>query len=68
MYSYVHVKTLTEQLLEDALALLDMSTPCEAALTQNHPLIRVGDDYADLFALGAQQSATVQTAKTGETP
>ena len=29
----------------------------ELPLTQSHPLIREGNDYADLFTLGAQQSA-----------
>jgi len=61
MYSYGHVKTLTEQLMEEALALLDTPNPdASALLTQSHALIRAGDDYADLFTLGAQQSATVQ--------
>ena len=57
MYSYGHVKTLTEQLMEDALALLDAPNPGELPLTQSHALIRAGNDYADLFTLGAQQSA-----------
>ena len=57
VHSYGHVKTLTEQLMEDALALLDTPNPGEVSLTQNHALIRVGNDYADLFTLGAQQSA-----------
>ena len=59
VYSYAHVKTLTEQLMEDALALLDAPNPGEVSLTQSHALIRAGDDYADLFTLGAQQSATL---------
>jgi len=58
-YSYGHVKTLTEQLMEDALTLLDAPTSSEGSLTQSHALIRAGDDYADLFTLGAQQSATL---------
>lgn len=57
--SYGHVKTLTEQLMEDALILLDAPNPNELSLTQSHALIRAGDDYADLFTLGAQQSATL---------
>jgi hypothetical protein len=59
VYSYGHVKTLTEQLMEDALALLDAPN-CEAnlPLTQSHALIRAGGDYAELFTLGAQQNAT----------
>jgi len=59
VYSYGHVKTLTERLMEDALALLDAPNPSELSLTQSHALIRAGDDYADLFTMGAQQSATL---------
>ena len=57
VYSYRHVKALTEQLLADALKSLDAPLQIELPLTQSHPLIRQGDDYADLFTLGAQQSA-----------
>ena len=57
--SYGHVKTLTERLMEDALILLDAPPPIELSLTQSHALIRAGNDYADLFSLGAQQSATL---------
>jgi len=57
IYSYGHVKTLTEQLMEDAMALLDAPNPGDVTLTQSHALIRAGDDYADLFTLGAQHSA-----------
>ena len=57
--SYAHVKTLTEQLMEDALILLDAPNASQLPLTQNHALIRTGDDYADLFTLGAKQSATL---------
>lgn len=59
VYSYSHVKTLTEKLMEDALVLLNAPNPGEAPLAQSHALIRVGNDYADLFTLGAQQSATL---------
>ena len=60
VYSYGHVKTLTEQLMEDALNLLDApNSEANWLLTQSHALIRAGDDYADLFTLGAQQSATL---------
>jgi transposase len=61
--SYGHVKTLTERLMEDALILLDAPPPIELSLTQSHALIRAGDDYADLFTLGAQQSATLATTQ-----
>jgi hypothetical protein len=57
VYSYRHVKALTEQLLADALRSLDAPIQIEMPLTQSHPLIREGNDYADLFTLGAQQCA-----------
>ena len=64
VYSYGHVKTLTEQLMEDALALLDApNAQANLPLTQSHALIRAGGDYADLFALGAQQNATAAWAE-----
>ena len=62
VYSYGHVKTLTERLMEEALALLDAPIQNEVSLTQRHALIRAGVDYADLFTLGTQQSATLATA------
>lgn len=59
IYSYRHVKAATEKLVAQALAAIDNAdaTPVqgELALTQEHPLIRSGDDYADLFARGAAQ-------------
>jgi len=68
VYSYGHVKTLTERLMEEALALLDAPTPSENSLTQSHALIRAGGDYAALFNLGAQQSATLAiTPSTAQT-
>ncbi|MBK9442622.1 MAG: hypothetical protein IPN53_15515 [Comamonadaceae bacterium] len=33
-------------------------------LTQNHDLIRQGDDYADLFSLAAKQSAALPAPHT----
>jgi transposase len=61
--SYKHVKALTERLLEEALAELDAPIQGELPLTQEHHLIRDGDDYADLFTLGAKQSAACQPTK-----
>ena len=59
IHSYRHVKTATEKLVADALAAIDHADAIpaqgELALTQEHPLIRSTDDYADLFALGATQ-------------
>ena len=57
VYSYRRILALTEQLMTQALKVLDTPLQTELPLTQDHPLIRQGDDYADLFTLGAQQSA-----------
>lgn len=57
--SYKQIQALTERLLNEALATLDVPIQGELTLTQDHPLIRNGDDYADLFALGALQSAAL---------
>jgi transposase len=61
LYSYKHVKALTERLVADALAAIDSSpdvTPAQAELplTQEHHLIRSPDEYADLFAHCSAQS------------
>jgi hypothetical protein len=61
VYSYSLVKTLAERLLSEALLLLDAPIQIALPLTQSHPLIRQGCDYADLFTLGAQQSAQLPT-------
>ncbi|GDX56359.1 putative transposase [Comamonadaceae bacterium] len=66
VYSYSLVKTLAERLLSDALLLLDAPIQIASPLTQSHPLIRQGGDYADLFTLGAQQSAQLPTPKPQE--
>lgn len=55
--SYGHIKALTERLVSEALQSLDTPVQAELALTQSHALIRDGTDYAELFSLGAQQSA-----------
>jgi len=59
--SYKQIKVLTERLLNETLAAIDSPIQGELVLTQDHPLIRGGDDYADLFTLGAQQSAALPT-------
>ena len=61
IYSYKHVKALTERLVADALAAIDSAPDArldqaEAPLTQTHPLIRSPDEYADLFARCSTQS------------
>ncbi len=62
VHSYRHVKAATEKMVAQALAAIDHAdaTPVqgELALTQEHPLIRSGDDYAELFARGAAQPNT----------
>jgi hypothetical protein len=39
----------------------------ELALTQDHPLIRSADDYAELFARGAAQPDTGTDTSTSNT-
>ncbi len=55
--SYKSIQNLTERLLAAALADIDAPLQGELDLTQQHPLIRDGDDYADLFTLGANTGA-----------
>lgn len=60
VHSYRHIKALTERLVTEALALIDvpgLDVPVQSELTQHHPLIRAADDYADLFTQGAQHQA-----------
>lgn len=57
--SYKQIQALTERLLKETLDAIDAPVQGELALTQSHPLIRGGDDYADLFTLGARQSAAL---------
>ncbi len=58
MGSYKAITHLTQRLLNAALADFDAPIQGELDLTQQHALIRDGDDYADLFTLGAFSSAT----------
>lgn len=57
--SYKQIKALTERLLSEALANIDAPVQGELTLTQDDPLIRAGEDYADLFTIGAQNSAAL---------
>ena len=59
IHSYKVIKALVERITAEALALLDAPLQNELMLTQEHPLIRGGEDYADLFTLGAQRSANL---------
>lgn len=61
--SYKSIENLTARLLGVALAEIDAPVQGELDLTQHHPLIRDGDDYADLFTLGAQNSAALPPTK-----
>lgn len=65
--SYKQIMALTERLLAQALIDLDMPVQGELELTQNDPLIRAGEDYADLFNLGAQHSAALPPLKESAT-
>ena len=68
IYSYRHVKAGVEKLVTEALAAIDHAdaapTQGELALTQEHPLIRSGCDYAELFARGAAQPDINSIANT----
>jgi transposase len=61
--SYKAIAHLIERLLSAALADIDAPIQGELELTQQHHLIRDGDDYADLFTLGANTSATIPPTK-----
>jgi transposase len=68
VYSYRHILALTERLMAEALKVLDAPLQAELPLTQDHPLIRQGGDYADLFTLGAQQQSAQQPFINEESP
>lgn len=53
--NYNSIKNLTERLLAQALAELDLEL--------HHPLIRDSEDYADLFTRGAHGSAAIAPTK-----
>ncbi len=55
--SYKTIKTLVERLVADALAVLDAPRQGEILLTQEHHLIRSGDEYGDLFEMATRQNA-----------
>ena len=62
VHSYLHVKALTERLVQEALALIDLprlGAPEHSELTQNHRLIRPADAYGELFTQGAMQQAAL---------
>jgi hypothetical protein len=70
VYSYKHVKTLTERLFADAMVAMDgaanmassvhaNTTALERTLVQQHGLIRQADEYADLFTHAALCASAV---------
>lgn len=61
--SYLSIKTLTERLLAQALAAAEAPPEDTPGLAQQHPLIRDGGDYADLFAQAAQASAATSPTR-----
>jgi hypothetical protein len=70
IHSYRHVKSLTEKLVADALAAIDHAdAPCqgELDLTQEHPLIRPADIYAELFARCASAQPSQPSTHEGTT-
>ena len=67
VYSYNHVKALTEQLVCEALKRLDEPLEVQQSLIQSHALIRDGSDYAGLFTLGANHCATLPELATQQT-
>ena len=57
VHSYRHVKAITERLVADALAAMDVPAQQDLPLVQAHELIRSSDEYGELFAqCAAQQS------------
>ena len=57
VHSYHHVKAITERLVADALAAMDVPAQQDLPLVQAHELIRSSDEYGELFAqCAAQQS------------
>ena len=71
LYSYRHVKAITEQRVAQALQRLEEAAPaaqaCEQPPTQNHDLIRSPEEYGELFAKAATAAATVIAAATSAT-
>lgn len=71
IYSYSHVKRLTEKFVADALAAIDRADEPrqgELPLTQEHPLIRPADVYAELFARCAAAQPSCSPEPTEVTP
>jgi len=70
IHSYRHVKALTEKFVADALAAIDRADEPrqqELALTQEHPLIRPADIYAELFTRCASAQPSEPSTPGGTT-
>jgi transposase len=72
LYSYRHVKAITERLVAQALQRLEEAAPAaqvgEMSPTQDHDLIRSPEEYGELFAkAAATAAATVIAAATSAT-
>ncbi len=69
VHSYRHVKAITERLVAQALAQLDVAPATTAAAqatpTQAHDLIRNPQEYGELFAMAAA-ATTADTAPQGD--
>ena len=67
VYSYGHVKALTERLVREAISRLDeaaQTAPGAPSPSQNHDLIRSPQEYGDLFALAA--ASTTEPTPQGD--
>ncbi len=68
VHSYRHVKAITERLVAQALAQLDVApaatAPAPATPTQAHDLIRNPQEYGELFAMAAA-ATTADTTPQG---
>jgi hypothetical protein len=67
LYRYRQVRAVVERLFEQALERLDRAPQLALPLTQEHALIRPGDEYGEFFNVGAQHSAAPHPTTSGET-
>jgi hypothetical protein len=61
VHSYRHVKAITERLVAQALAQLDVAPAAPATPTQAHDLIRNPQEYGELFAMAAVATTPATT-------
>jgi hypothetical protein len=67
LYRYRQVRAVVERLFQQALERLDRAPQLALPLTQEHALIRPGDEYGEFFNVGAQHSAAPHPTTSGET-